>query len=545
MSQALHIAVGGVLALAAWLIPRHVARAKPAGSLVVLLDLLPVLLAGSLALTATGRPIFTGVLLVSLGAGFALADRTKRQVLREPVVFSEMSELPHVFTHPQLYLPFAGPALVIGGAAAAIAVCLALLSLEPGLWRPDPLLVLFYGGAVVAGAWFMSREPALGAAATALRELEVTGEPYNDAAALGPFAMVLTYGVIARAERAARQARHAVFPAPALRKARTMNGAPLVLVQCESFFDVRRVSPLVPRNLLPGYDTCCADGGTFGRLEVGGWGANTMRAEFAVLTGIPESELGYDRFNPYHAFARAPTASLAWRLRSQGYHTICLHPFDRGFFRRDLTLPALGFETFLGIESLGGSRRPPYYSDPELAQHVLRVLDAEGPNIFIFAITMGNHGPWRESGPPIDRGLRQNFDPTGVPQGGEVLRYLDGLRRSDEMLQILMSGLRQRDERAVLGFYGDHLPSLPQAFGHFGFDEWDSDYVVWRPAAPQPRKLDLPAYRLPRLLMGALRETGEPAGEARRASSSDKDRVVGVTAFAKQDQVGPGRHLNR
>jgi hypothetical protein len=509
MSQALHIAMGGVLALAAWLIPRHVAGAKSAGSLVVLLDMLPVLLAGSLALTATGRPIFTGVVLVSLGAGFALVDRTKRQVLREPVVFSEISELPHVFTHPQLYLPFAGPALVIGGAGAAIVSCLALLSLEPGLWGPHPLLVLFYASAVAAGAWFMSREPALGTVATALRGLGVTGEPYDDAATLGPFAMVLTYGVIARAERAARRARHSVLPMPALRKARTTGGVPLLIVQCESFFDARRISPLVPGNLLPGYDACCTDGGTFGRLEVGGWGANTMRAEFAVLTGIPESELGYDRFNPYHAFARAPIASLAWRLRSRGYRTVCLHPFDRGFFRRDLTLPALGFETFLGIESLGGSRRPPYSSDPELAHDVLRVLDAEGPDVFIFAITMGNHGPWRESGPPIERDLRQNFDPTGVPHGGELLRYLDGLRRSDEMLQILVSGLKQRDERAVLGFYGDHLPSLPQAFGHFGFDERGSDYVVWGRAARQSRQVDLPAYRLPRLLMDALRATGE------------------------------------
>src|SRR5260370_3809698 len=106
-------------------------------------------------------------------------------------------------------------------------------------------------------------------------------------------------------------------------------------------------------------------GGIFGRLDVPGWGANTMRAEFAVLTGIPESELGYDRFNPYHAFARAPIASLVWRLRNQGYRTVCLHPFDRSFFRRDLTLPALGFETFLRIESLGVSKRPPHYPYPE------------------------------------------------------------------------------------------------------------------------------------------------------------------------------------
>jgi Sulfatase len=507
MTEALHIAVGGVLALAAWLIPRRVADTRTFRTPALLLDLLPVLLVGGLLLMATGRPIFTGVVLISLGAGFALADRTKREALREPVVFSEMSELPHVFTHPQLYLPFAGPALVIGGAVAAIAASVALLSLEPGLWTPDPLLILSSSGILAAGAWFLSREPALGAAAARLRELGATGEPFTDAAALGPFAMVLIYGVVARAERAARRAHHAPPSVPALGRARLPTGVPLILVQCESFFDARRLSPLVPSDLLAGFDACCESGGTFGRLEVPGWGANTMRAEFAVLTGIPESELGYDRFNPYHAFARAPIASLVWRLRRQGYRTVCLHPFDRSFFRRDLTLPALGFETFLGIESLGGSRRPPYYSDPELAEHVLRVLQSEGPRVFIFAITMGNHGPWHGAGSPVDPELQRNFDATSLPQGDELMRYLDGLRRSDEMLQILLSGL-QRHREGVLAFYGDHLPSLPRAFQHFGFDEWGSDYVVWHGSASSPRQLDLPAYRLPGILVDALRETG-------------------------------------
>jgi hypothetical protein len=505
ISEALHIIGGSVLVLAAWLIPRRVAAARSARPPALLLDLLPVLLGGSLLLTATGRPIFTGVVLASLGAGFALADRTKREALREPVVFSEMSELPHVFTHPQLYLPFAGPALVIGGAAAAIALSIALLSFEPGLWQPDPLLVLTYGALVITGVWWMSREPALGAAAAMLRELGVTGEPFSDAAALGPFAMVLVYGVIARAEREARRARHAPPSQPALGRGREATEAvPLILVQCESFFDARRLSPLVPEDLLPGYDRCCESGATFGRLDVPGWGANTMRAEFAVLTGIPESDLGYDRFNPYHAFARAPVASLVWRLRNQGYRTVCLHPFDRTFFRRDLTLPALGFESFLGIESLGGSRRPPYYSDPELAHHVLQVLRDEGPRVFIFAITMGNHGPWQEAGPPIDPELRQIFDAPGLPQGGELLRYLDGLRRSDEMLHILRSELQQSYQEAVLAFYGDHLPSLPHAFRHFDFDDWGSDYVVWHGTPSPARRLDLPAYRLPEILLDAL-----------------------------------------
>jgi hypothetical protein len=521
MSEVLHLAVGCALALGAWLLPRRVAKARTDSIPALFLDILPVLLAGSFIFAATGRPIFTGALLISLGAGFALADRTKREALREPVVFSEMSELPHVFTHPHLYLPFAGPALVVGGAVAAIALCIVLLAFEPALWEPDPLLLFVYGGLMVAAGWLISREPSLGAAAAALRELGATGEPFRDAATLGPFAMVLTYGVIARAERAARRAHHAPQPAPAIGRAPLQPAVPLVLVQCESFFDARRLSPMIPQAILSGFDACCVNGATFGRLEVPGWGANTMRAEFAVLTGIPESDLGYDRFNPYHAFARAPIASLVWHLRGQGYRTVCLHPFDRSFFRRDLTLPALGFESFLGIETLGGSRRPPYYSDPELADHVLRVLDAEGPRVFIFAITMGNHGPWREAGPPINLELRRNFDGIGLPQGAELLRYLDGLRQSDEMLQILLTGLQRRHREGVLAFYGDHLPSLPRAFRHFGFEEVGSDYVVWRSSATDTRQLDLPAHRLPRVVIDALRATGAIEARGTPALVSD------------------------
>ena len=512
MGHAIQIVVGGALALAGWLIPRHVAETRNFPSGALLLDLVPALLVGSLIITPTGRPILTGVALVALGAGFALADRTKREVLREPVVFSEMSELRHVFTHPHLYLPFAGPALVIGGAATAVVVCITLLSLEPGLWSPDPLLVLCYGGLVAFSIWLMSREPALGAAAKVLERLGAAGEPFSDAARLGPFAMVLVYGVIARAERTARRVRQAPPPARAPASRCSGAGVPLVLVQCESFFDARRLSPLIPQALLAGYDACCESSGTFGRLDVPGWGANTMRAEFAVLTGIPESDLGYDRFNPYHAFARAPVASLAWRLRNQGYRTLCLHPFDRSFFRRDLALPALGFETFLGLETLGGSRRPPYYSDPDLAYRVLEVLNAEGPRSFIFVITMGNHGPWHGAGIPVDPELRRTFDATGLPQGDQLMRYLDGLRKSDEMLQILLSGFQQSQRDGVLAFYGDHLPSLPHAFRHLGFDDWESDYVVWQGAAGHARQLNLPAHRLPRILIDALHASGAIEG---------------------------------
>lgn len=498
----MQLAAGSLLALTAWLLPRRIAGARRAAPSVLLLDVAPLGLGAALLGLASGRPLFTGLIIVMLGAGFALADHTMRLTLREPTVFSEMSELPQVFTHPQLYLPFAGPGLVIGGAVATVLAALALLVVEPPRWPPHPLAALAATALIGLGGWLLGREPWLGITAGILRRLAPSGQPFEDAAAFGPFGMIVVHAVIARGERSERQRKLA--PAPAIIASLRDPAVPVIVVQCESFFDARRLSPQIPHQILAGFDACCAGAALSGRFGVPGWGANTMRAEFAVLSGIPESELGYDRFNPYYALARVPLESQVWRLRRAGYRTLCLHPFDRRFFRRDLVMPALGFEEFLCRRTLGGGRRPPYFPDPELAQEILRTLDREGRGTFIFAITMGNHGPWLPNGPPIDPAIAALFDPAEMPGGGELLRYLDGLRRSDDMLAVLLDGLERRGGPAVLAFYGDHLPSLTAAFQHFGFAQNDSDYLIWTGGGTVPRRYDLQAHELGRLVVDAV-----------------------------------------
>jgi hypothetical protein len=505
-AEALQFGGGAAAMLLAWFIPRRLAGSPITLAPALLLDLLPVLVAGALLLIISGRPLFSGAVLLALGSGFALADQAKRHALREPVVFSDVSELEHLFTHPHLYLPFAGPALVIGGAVAAIALCGSLLLFTTALWTPQAGWIAVALGGVWAALWALSRDPVLSRAATGLRRLQPSGEPLSDAARFGPFALLVIYGIIARAERARRRAPFRPLPNPALK--RYAAAAPVVLVQCESFFDARRISPRIPQSILSSFDACVEQGAAYGRLDIAAWGANTMRTEFTVLTGIPEERLGYDRFNPYHAFGRVPVASLAWRLRAEGYRALCVHPFDRRFFRRDLVMPALGFEAFIGRETLGGSRRPPYRSDPDLARQVMAILDAEGPRTFVFVITMGNHGPWPDDGRWLDPIAGQLFDPADFPEAGSLLRYLSGLARSDEMLGILLDELGPSRQEAVLGFYGDHLPSLPRAFGHLGFGDWASDYVLVDGIASRPLRLDLPAHRLAAELLDRLATKG-------------------------------------
>ena len=310
--------VGLALTAAGWLLPRRVAGARRFGW-VMLLDAAPLGSVVLLLFLATGRPVYAGTIAFALGGGFAFADRTVRHTLREPVLFSALSELPQLFTHPHLYLPFAGTGLVIGAAVAALAAGLALLFAEPAIAPPHPLTALVAFGAIAGLLRRTGREPWLRKAAQVMRWLKPSGEPFADAAGLGPVAILLVYGIIARAERAGRQARLAPMPAMVT----TSAARSVILVQCESFFDARRALPGLPRNFLAGYDAACA-GGPFGTLDVPAWGANSTRAEFAVLTGIAEPALGYDRFNPYHALTRTPIMSQVWRLRRAGYRTICL-----------------------------------------------------------------------------------------------------------------------------------------------------------------------------------------------------------------------------
>ena len=149
-AEAWVVAIAAAMAAVAWMVPRRVAGARVTTIPAVALDVLPFLLAGALLLTATGRPLFAGLVLLALGSGFALADIAKREALREPVVFSDVSELRHVFTHPHLYLPFAGPILVVGGALASVALGVGILIFTPALWHPAPLFATV--AFLVAGA---------------------------------------------------------------------------------------------------------------------------------------------------------------------------------------------------------------------------------------------------------------------------------------------------------------------------------------------------------------------------------------------------------
>ena len=70
----------------------------------------------------------------------------------------------------------------------------------------------------------------------------------------------------------------------------------MIVIQSESFFDVRRLGDTIAPRLFRCFDDARREAVWRGEMTVPAWGANTMRTEFAVLTGTESFALGYARF---------------------------------------------------------------------------------------------------------------------------------------------------------------------------------------------------------------------------------------------------------
>lgn len=472
---------------------------------VLALDVAPLPIGALLFASLTARPLFGALVVAALTGGLAGADAVKREVLQEPVVFADRAELLEVVRHPEFYLPFAGTGLVITAAVIAVTAAGAVAWVVPPLWTWSPWPPLAAALLVVAALYLPGWPPLLVRLQRLYEGLAPSRQPEQDVARWGMLACFVIHATLARAERPARRTAAAVLRTPPARRP-----GPVVLAQLESFFDPRRLHEAIPRDLMPGYDHCRSQASAWGPLAVPTWGANTIRTEFAALTGLDSEALGLDRFNPYERFARARVDSLAWRMRGLGYRTICLHPFDTRFYGRNRAIPALGFEQFIGPEAFSpAARSEAFVNDAALARKAAEVLADFGPDLFLFVISVGNHGPWLADRGPED-GLQLPASLQALPEAAALRRYLGGLRRTDAFFPVMTQALRTTPGAGVLLAYGDHQPSLPRLFSALGHSDSMTDYVLWESgsAARGPQRPEtLAVEALPQRLFDRLGES--------------------------------------
>ena len=446
------------------LIPRPNLR-RPLGNWWLHAGLWCVSLAVLYALTA--RPLFSAINVLLLWLLIVMVSNAKYHSLREPFVCADFEYFSDAVRFPRLYLPFFGV-----GKAALLAIGF-LIYLWAGLtFEPE------VAGGRGSALW-------LGLAGLLLLHL---GHRRRSAPTFDAEADVQRWGLAGSLWGYYWAARATVDPATLgspFSKAPSPTPATalpdLVSVQSESFFDVRDLWPGVKTQVLSEYDRLAGESLARGKLQVAAWGANTVRTEFAYLTGIPGDRLGVHRFNPYRVLARQGLPSIAAHLKAQGYRTICVHPYDGSFYGRNKVLPALGFDEFIDVRAFNDSQKAgPFIGDCAVADKIRELLDdpARTQPLFIHAVTMENHGPLHLETVEASE-LPNWFDRPLLAGMDDLAPYLRHISNADRMLGQLRTTLLEQPREALLCFFGDHVPILPHVYQAVGAPAGDTDYLIW------------------------------------------------------------------
>ncbi len=244
----------------------------------------------------------------------------------------------------------------------------------------------------------------------------------------------------------------------------------VVAVLSESFFDPR-ILPGVSfsENPLDNYDRLLTLPNCYsGLVYTTALGGGTVRPEFALLTGLTTDYMP-DVTTPYwyvsHAF---PT--YVSNYKDAGYTTLAVHPYDKKFYARDTAYPLLGFDEFYGQEEVAQLVEPSYkrgyITDETTFQAIQALADSREEPVFLFAITMQNHQPFKAL---EEEDIRIRVDAPSLSEDSltALTTYTQGLYDADGMLGALADWVDGRDRPTVLLFFGDHLPTLGSNFAAY------------------------------------------------------------------------------
>ncbi len=198
-----------------------------------------------------------------------------------------------------------------------------------------------------------------------------------------------------------------------------------------------------------------------GEVYVSVKGGNTANTEFEFLTGNSMAFLPTGSV-PYQQYIKSETPSLASYLKSLGYTTTAIHPYNRSGWDRDTVYGYFGFDQFLDKDSFTDPYRlRGYISDKSAFDKIIEQYEI-GKNQgsqFIFEVTMQNHGGYSKETPDFNIYLTLPEVESKTTSVVATEKYLTLINQTDRALQKLVEYFEQQSEPTIIVMFGDHQPS--------------------------------------------------------------------------------------
>ena len=193
-----------------------------------------------------------------------------------------------------------------------------------------------------------------------------------------------------------------------------------------------------------------------GYLNVSVLGGNTANTEFEFLTGntmafLPQGSI------PYQQYIKKELPSLASHLKSLGYQTIAMHPYNSTGWDRNKVYPLLGFDESYFIRDYKNPEKiRKYVSDKACYDKIIALYEEKEKNtpFFVFNVTMQNHSSYTDD--------FDNFHPEIIVDNSNskaLNNYLSLIKISDEAIEGLVNYFSFADEDTMIIFFGDHQPT--------------------------------------------------------------------------------------
>lgn len=274
----------------------------------------------------------------------------------------------------------------------------------------------------------------------------------------------------------------------------------VICVLLESFIDPKEVNFLnFSENPVPNFDHLYHNYSS-GYLTVPVVGAGTANTEFEILTGMGMQFFGLGEY-PYKTILKSNSCeSIASDLGNNlGYGTHVVHNNGGNFYSRANAFSQMGFDSFISKEMMNIQEYTPlgtWPTDDILIGEVEKALDSTEHQDFVYAITVQGHGAY-----PTEKVIEHpEIVVTGAEneaKNNEWEYYTNEIHEVDKFIANLTDMLSKRDEKTVVVFFGDHLPTM-------GLTDTDmksgnifkTKYVTWNNFGMEKIDKDLTSYQL-------------------------------------------------
>lgn len=234
----------------------------------------------------------------------------------------------------------------------------------------------------------------------------------------------------------------------------------IILIMNESFYDLALLTELdvdIPymenfysmKNAIRGYAVTSVTGGA------------TNRSEFELLTSNTNYLLG--ELTPFNFLDMSCTSSVVTNLKECGYYTLAAHPEDGENYNRVASYSAMGFdqkyfkEDFTDYEYYGNRA---WMTDKGAYNNLItwyEAAKAENENVFVYLLTMQNHGGYSENSEDEAIVYVQNYDGN---MEKELNEYLSCVYLSDRAFKELTEYYSEMEQPVIICMVGDHAPGM-------------------------------------------------------------------------------------